>query len=215
MSSVQLGDISPIEKSIYLNQDILFLAQFFLGKFLISQVENKVCITKIVETEAYKAPHDKGSHAFDNKRTKRTEIMFHEGGVSYVYLCYGIHNMLNIVTSVQDEAHAILIRAVEPLTGIDFMKSRRKIKPIKQLANGPGKLCQALGITREHNGNPYYSAKSLIWIGDNKTISDTEIIKSPRVGIAYAEECAHWPWRFRIKDNPFTSPPAQVVYKFK
>lgn len=200
-----------LNKSILQGEDTLYLAKYLLGKILISKIDGKECVTRIVETEAYKAPEDKGSHAYNNKRTSRTEVMFHSGGISYVYLCYGIHNMLNVVTGPVDEAHAILIRAVEPLSGLELMRERRN-SPMKQLTNGPGKLSKALGITRSHNNLDLCDMDSPIYLCDHTDIPQHQILEGPRVGIAYAEECALWPWRFRIKDNPWTSLPDKVVY---
>ncbi len=200
-----------IDKSILQNEDTIYLARHLLGKLLISQIDGQECVTRIVETEAYKAPEDKGSHAYNNKRTKRTEVMYHSGGSSYVYLCYGIHNMLNVVTGPEDQAHAVLIRAVEPLSGWEVMRNRRQA-PDKQLTNGPGKLCKALGITRAHNKIDLCDKDSPIYLCDQSAIPQQQILEGLRVGIAYAEECAHWPWRFRIKDNHWTSIPDVVVY---
>lgn len=204
--------MKALNKETFLSEDVLFLAQYLLGKMLVSQINGKECVVKIVETEAYKAPEDKGSHAHNNKRTKRTETMFLEGGITYVYLCYGIHNMLNVVTGPIDSAHAILIRAVEPIQGINAMIERRGATG-QALTNGPGKLCQALGITRDHNGIGLCNSRSALWIADNESIPDSFILSGPRVGIAYAEECAHWPWRFRVKGNKWTSPPDMVMYE--
>ncbi|NNF23118.1 MAG: DNA-3-methyladenine glycosylase [Saprospiraceae bacterium] len=196
----------------YQDNNILELAEFFLGKIIVSNVGNTRTIARIVETEAYRAPDDKGSHAFGNKKTERTKTMFQAGGVSYVYLCYGLHNMLNIVSGDINEAHAILIRAVEPLEGLETMTVRRQGVSNYNLTNGPGKLCQALGITRDQNSVRLYTKDSPIYILKGVDIPESEIIRSPRVGISYAQECAHWPWRFRIKNNPWTSKPETVRY---
>ncbi|MBT8190111.1 MAG: DNA-3-methyladenine glycosylase [Bacteroidia bacterium] len=196
----------------YQDNNILELAEFFLGKIIVSNVGNTRTIARIVETEAYRAPDDKGSHAFGNKKTERTKTMFQAGGVSYVYLCYGLHNMLNIVSGDINEAHAILIRAVEPLEGLETMTVRRQGVSNYNLTNGPGKLCQALGITRDQNSVRLYTKDSPIYIVKGVDIPESEIIRSPRVGISYAQECAHWPWRFRIKNNPWTSKPETVRY---
>jgi len=161
---------------------------------------------KIVETEAYRAPEDKASHAYQNRRTKRTETIFSPGGVAYIYLCYGIHHLFNIVTGQKDQAHAILIRGIEPVEGIEHMLSRRKMTKIQpRISNGPGILSKALGITTKLDGQALYT-KDQIWIEKGKNVvSDAEIVASPRVGVDYAEECAEWPWRFRIKGNPYCS----------
>ena len=161
------------------------------------------------------APEDKGSHAYANKRTPRTETLFQTGGIAYVYLCYGIHHLFNVVTGPKDIAHAVLIRAVEATEGIEVMKLRRKMnKATKNLTNGPGKLSQALGIKTSHDTTSIVDPDSCISIKLNKTpIPEASIISSPRVGIAYAKECALWPWRFRIKNNKWTSSPDEVHYE--
>lgn len=209
---MDIQGIKILEKDIYQSEDVLMLAQFFLNKYLITNIDGALCITKIVETEAYRAPDDKGSHAYQNKKTKRTQTMFGMGGIAYVYLCYGLHNMFNIVTGPEDTAHAILIRAVEPIGGVKYMSKRRKGIEGYTITNGPGKLCQALGITRSNDSNILFNKRQRVWIGDNKTLLQDEILSGPRVGIAYAEECAHYPWRFRVKGNPWTSMPDEVNY---
>ena len=208
-----LKEITVLQETIFQNTDIIKMSKFMLGKILVSTIENKIIVSRIVETEAYRAPDDKGSHAYQNRRTNRTEIMFGKGGRAYVYLCYGLHNMLNIVSGPEEHAHAILIRAVEPLNGWNTIFERRNISSVKpNLTNGPGKLCSALGITRKHNGINLFDTESPLWLGWQKELDEKEIISSPRVGIAYAEECALWPWRFRIKKSGWTSPPATVNY---
>jgi len=201
-----------LNSSYFETEDILGLSEKILGKLLISTIDQKLCVSRIVELEAYKAPEDKGSHAYDNKRTKRTEVMFGPPGRAYVYLCYGIHKMLNIVSAKENMAHAILIRAVEPLHGVNTMMERRNTENIHQVGSGPGKLCQALGIDMQHNGLDLCNEHSELYIADAKYLNKDDIIRSPRVGIAYAQECAHWPWRFRIKGSPFTSLPKNVSY---
>ncbi len=205
-------ELNILSASYFETEDILALSEKMLGKLLISTKDQNLCISRIVEVEAYKAPEDKGSHAYGNRRTKRTEVIFGPPGKAYVYLCYGIHKMLNIISGRENLAHAILIRAVEPLEGIDTMLERRKVKNIHQLGSGPGKLCQALGIEMHHNGLDLCNKRSVLCIADAHCINEDEILRSPRVGISYAEECAHWPWRFRIKDNPFTSLPKNISY---
>lgn len=200
------------EQSFYQRDDILQIAQDLLGSLITTRINKRECSAMIVETEAYKAPDDKGSHAYGNRRTKRTEVMFGEGGRAYVYLCYGLHQMFNVVSGPMGLAHAILVRAAEPVDGIAAMQERRNIGDQNQLTNGPGKLCQAMGITREHNGSILFDKSSDITISEFKLVQGEEIISGPRVGIAYAEECAHLPWRFRVKNNRWTSKPDQVNY---
>lgn len=172
---------------------------------VISQFDHQITVGKIVETEAYKAPEDKASHAFGNKRTSRTEVMFGPAGSAYVYLCYGIHHMFNIVSGPEQTAHAILIRAIEPILGIDIMLERRSMNTLRpQLTAGPGVLTKALGIHKRNTGLNLFDKESPIWLSEAKD-RDFEIIASPRVGIDYAEEWIDTPWRFRIKDHPYCS----------
>lgn len=183
------------------------LAQQLLGQKIITHIDGKLTSGMIVETEAYQGPEDKASHAYLNRRTPRTETMFAPGGVLYVYLCYGIHSLVNIVTGPKDVPHAVLIRAIEPLEGLEVMLKRRKMhKVTPKLTSGPGCLSQALGLNCSHDGVSLDS--SLVWIEKHKTIVLSNQMASSRVGIAYAKEHQHLPWRFRIKNNPWTSPAA-------
>lgn len=187
--------------SFYQQSDVLQLSQQLLGKFLLTNINKQLTGGMIVETEAYRGPEDRASHAYGMRRTKRTEVMYWEGGHAYVYLCYGIHTLFNVITNRQDIPHAILIRALEPTDGIETMlKRRHKVKADRTLTSGPGALTQALGITLAQNGA--LLTGSTVWIEDRGiTIPVNEIITSPRVGIAYAREDALLPWRFRIKHN--------------
>ncbi len=197
-----------LAKSFYLQEDVVQISKDLLGKVLVTNFDGQLTAGKIVETEAYRAPDDKACHAYQNLHTKRTSIMFEEGGVAYVYLCYGIHHLFNMVTAKAGMAHAVLIRAVEPLDNTELMLERRgRSKANRQLTGGPGVMSKALGITKEWTGVSLLSKDSLIWIEDRgMKISEEHIISSPRVGVDYAEECALWDWRFRVKDSKFTSP---------
>jgi DNA-3-methyladenine glycosylase len=191
--------------SYYQNSDILFLAKDILGKKLVSNINGKITSGIIVETEAYKAPEDKGSHAYGNKRTSRTDVMFGAGGVAYVYLCYGIHHLFNIVSGKEGQAHAILLRAIEPLEGIQAMLDRRNMSKLSSsITNGPGKFTQAMGIRTNHGGTDLCK-KQIIWIEEPEEKPHFQISSGPRIGIPYAEECIDWPWRFWIDGNRFVS----------
>ncbi len=194
-------DVKVLPLAYYQHKDVLFLSQDLLGKFLVTEINGKRTSGKIVETEAYRAPEDKASHAYNYRRTRRNEVMYHSGGVCYVYRCYGIHALFNVVTNDAEVPHAILIRAIEPVEGVDIMLERRKKSKIdKTLTAGPGTLSQALGIDTIHNGQPLVN--STIWIEDRGLfVQSDEIIASPRVGVDYAKEDALLPWRFRIKNN--------------
>lgn len=205
-------ELKAINQKNLFSTDTSSIAKWLLGKYIVSSISNKFTVAEIVETEAYRAPEDKASHAYNNRRTARTEIMFAEAGLSYVYLCYGLHQMLNVVTGPKEHAHAVLIRSARPVIGTEHMMERRNKTNVKQLANGPGKLCQALGIDRKHNGIQLCSESSELWIAANEDLDDSHIMASPRVGVAYAEDCALWPWRFRLKNSPWTSPPKLVKY---
>lgn len=191
--------ILPLE--YYKHHDVLFLSQDLLGKVLFTKFNDQLTGGIIIETEAYRAPEDKASHAFDNKRTKRNAVMFREGGVCYVYLCYGIHALFNIVTNQADIPHAILIRAIEPLVGVDEMLiRRRKLKLTQNLTVGPGALTQALGIHTAHNGLPLTGPE--IWLEDHGIYyGNKNIGAGPRIGVDYAGEDALHPWRFYVKSN--------------
>lgn len=197
--------MAKLPKEFYTREDVIGISKELLGKYLFTKIDGKLTGGMIVETEAYMAPEDKASHAYNNRRTSRTETFFREGGVSYVYLCYGIHHLFNIITHDEHTPHAVLIRAIEPTTGLDRMlERRRKTKASFDLTAGPGSLSMALGITTRHNGLDLCGPA--IWLEDKSiNIPEKDIIKSPRVGVAYAQEYASKPWRFRVKDNPWTS----------
>lgn len=195
-----------LEKTFYLGQNVVELSRALIGKVLVSRFNGEITAGLIVETEAYAGAEDRASHAYGGRRTARTEIMFAEGGTSYVYLCYGIHRLFNVITNHRDVPHAILIRGLEPIDGIDIMLKRRGVQAVKRnLTGGPGLVAQALGITLAHNGLDLCGDK--LWIEDrNYPLKQGQIVGSPRVGVGYAGEDAYKPWRFRLKDNPFTSP---------
>lgn len=196
--------------SYYLHKDVLFLARDLLGKVLFTQIEGQITAGVIVETEAYFGEIDKASHAYGGRRTNRTEIMYSEGGVSYVYLCYGIHHLFNIVTSVKNEPHAVLIRAIEPLIGKETMEFRRNMPITKSaISSGPGSAAKALGIDKTFNQKDLGGEE--IWVEDHGIrYSENDIAVTPRVGIAYAQEDTFLPWRFFIKGNKYVSKPNKV-----
>jgi len=196
--------------SYYLHQDVLFLAKDLLGKVLFTKIEDQVTAGVIVETEAYFGEIDKASHAYGGRRTNRTEIMYSEGGVSYVYLCYGIHHLFNIVTSVKNEPHAVLIRAIEPLIGTETMELRRNMPVTKSaISSGPGSAAKALGIDKTFNQKDLGGEE--IWIEDHGIrYAENDIAATPRVGVAYAQEDAFLPWRFFLKGNKYVSKPNKI-----
>lgn len=193
-----------IDNKLY-NLNAVPLAKILLGKTLVRVIDGKTIKCRIVETEAYNGPLDKANHAFGNLRTPRTEPMFLEGGYVYVFLIYGMYSCFNVVCGSKDSPHAVLIRAVEPLNEIEYIKTIRKIKSnkIADLTNGPGKLCKALSINRNHNLLDLKNSDE-IYLEENQN-SDFSIEESKRVNIDYAEEYTEKFWRFYIKENPFVS----------
>ncbi len=195
-----------IKKSFY-NQKTLKVAKLLLGKFLIRKIGKRIISGKIVETEAYVGPKDLASHASRGK-TPRTALMFGPPGFSYVYLVYGLNYCFNIVTEGEDYPAAVLIRALEPAEGVKSMFNRRGItctpNPPPALSNGPGKLCQALGIDKTLNKADL--TDGVLWLEDRGIkINPREIISKPRIGVDYAGKYKNKPWRFYLKGNIFVS----------
>jgi DNA-3-methyladenine glycosylase len=196
-----------LPQSYYLGTDVVAISKDLLGKYLFTCINGELTGGLIVETEAYNGAVDRASHAYGNRRTNRTEIMFQQGGIAYIYLCYGIHEMLNVVTSTEGHAQAILIRAIEPTDGIDIILHRRKMESVKpNVTAGPGSVAKALGIDRKLNGISLQS--DTLWIEDRglKFIDD-QIAAVPRIGVAYAGQDALLPYRFYVKGNKFVSKP--------
>jgi DNA-3-methyladenine glycosylase len=196
-----------LPESFYLNSNVVEIARNLLGKYLFTCINGVISGGYIVETEAYNGVIDKASHAFGNRLTPRTQTMFAKGGVAYVYLCYGIHEMLNVVTSVEGQPHAVLIRAVNPTVGIDEMLYRRSMAVVKpNITAGPGSVGKALGISRKLNGISFQSDE--LWIEDQGlSFTDEQIAAVPRIGVAYAAEDALLPYRFYVKGNVYVSKP--------
>ena len=194
-----------LNKEFYERSNVLLISRELLGKVLCTNYNGKLTSGIIVETEAYAGVIDKASHAYNNKKTNRTKIMYDSGGIAYIYLCYGIHHLFNVITNSKNIPHAILIRAIEPINGIETMLTRRNKKNKDYtLTSGPGSLTKALGITINDSGKSLMS--NLIWIENQKNINENNVISSPRVGIQYAKDDISNPWRYRIKNNPWTSP---------
>lgn len=193
-----------LTESFYERKNVVKIAQELLGKGLFTEADGILTGGIIVETEAY-SWKEKGCHAYGGRKTNRNEIMFGKGGHAYVYLCYGMHNLFNVVTHVDGIAEAVLVRAIEPTVGLDVMKLRRgALKNPFHLTSGPGKLTRALGIDRTFNGK--YLLNTDVWIEDlGVIIKNKDIIASKRIGIDYAGEDANLPWRFTIKDNKWIS----------
>ncbi|MFC0471629.1 DNA-3-methyladenine glycosylase [Halalkalibacter kiskunsagensis] len=190
----------PLPLDFY-QQSTLELSRALLGKLLVKETEEGVASGWIVETEAYIGPDDRAAHSFGNLRTKRTEVMFGPPGYVYTYVMH-THCLVNVVSGKKEHPEAVLIRAVEPYTGIDLMYDRRgKEKKEQELTNGPGKLTKALGITKDDYGLPCFSPP--LYIAKGKEIADIET--SVRIGIDNSGEARDYPWRFFVKGNRFVS----------
>ena len=189
---------------LFFRQDTVELARKLLGCLLIHRTPDGVAGGMIVETEAYIGAIDKACHAYRN-RSERTEIMYHDGGYAYVYFIYGMHYCFNVVTGPEGEGNAVLIRALEPVIGLELMQRRRNAKSVRNLCNGPGKLCQALAISKNEYGLDLCATDSPLRLIRYRHIPDAQIVATPRINVAYAEEAAAWPWRFYVKDNLYVS----------
>ncbi|GAA0753357.1 DNA-3-methyladenine glycosylase [Psychroflexus lacisalsi] len=193
----------PLSKTYFENENVVFLAKDLIGKQLSTCIDGVLTSGVITETEAYAGQGDKACHAHLGRFTKRTKVMYESGGIAYVYLCYGIHHLFNIVTNTKGNADAILVRAIEPTLGIDIMQERRgKSKVDKTLTSGPGNISKALGISKTYNSLSVTSEN--IWIEDIGH-NPSNIKETTRIGIDYAGEDAALPWRFYDKDSKFVS----------
>ena len=191
--------------SFYQRDDVLAIAGELLGKLLVTNFNGRVTSGRIVETEAYNGIIDKASHASGGRRTQRNEVMYGNGGVSYVYLCYGIHHLFNVVTSTKNTPHAVLIRALEPVKGVDIMLKRTGRKQfVPLITRGPGNLSRAMGILVKHSGVKL-AGPEIIIADDGFRYDKDQIAVSPRIGVDYAGEDAALPYRFFIKGSPFVS----------
>lgn len=209
--------MNRLKPEFFLRENVVEIARDLLGCILVSEFGGQRTSGKIVETEAYRAPDDRACHAFCDRRTARTEPMFGSGGRAYIYLCYGIHHLFNVVTGPSGSAHAVLIRAIEPLEGIEEMARRRGFEPdflqkkaaLKfRLTSGPGALSRALNLKTNLTGVDFSDPKSPVWLEEKLIqLPENELVASPRVGVDFAGECAAWPWRFSIRGNEWVSRP--------
>ncbi|HYC85000.1 MAG TPA: DNA-3-methyladenine glycosylase [Chryseosolibacter sp.] len=193
-----------LTEDFYQRQNVVKIARELLGKVLYTSINGVVTGGMIVETEAY-SWKERGCHAFNNRKTDRNAIMFGKGGFAYVYLCYGMHHLFNVVTNREGIADAVLVRALEPVDGVHEMRVRRGLSNNENhLTSGPGKLSKALGIDRRLNGK--YLLDDEVWIEDTgHKIAGHHIVAGPRIGIDYAGEDAKLPWRFLVKNNRWVS----------
>ncbi len=191
--------------AFYRRDDVLTVARELLGQVLVTHFNGQRTSGIIVETEAYNGVADKAAHSYNGRRTARTEVMYRAGGVAYVYLCYGLHQMFNVVTGSANDPKAVLIRALEPLEGVgQMMLRRKKQKEDNTLTRGPGSLAQAMGIHVQHTGAPLTGSDIFIARGE-QTVSPNEIVTSPRIGVDYAGADALLPYRFFVRGNKYVS----------
>jgi len=197
--------MKKLATGFYNRADVVKIAKELIGKVLVTQFGEVITSGRIVETEAYAGAIDRASHAYGNRRTNRTEVMFQPGGAAYVYLCYGIHYLFNVVTNQKDLPHAVLIRALDPLQGITTMLERTGKKKLDYtLTKGPGNVSKALGIHTGHTGFSLLGDE--IYIAEDEfTVAKKDIIATPRIGVDYAGEDARLPYRFILNDNPYVS----------
>jgi DNA-3-methyladenine glycosylase len=199
-----------LDKEFY-KQGALILAKELLGKIIVRTVDNVTLRAKIVETEAYIGEIDKASHAYNGRRTERTEPLFREGGIAYVFFIYGKYYCFNVISGLEDKGEGVLIRALEPLNEFDYLAKKRFNQSYEELSetkkkaitNGPSKLCMAFSIDKLDNYKKLYEKKDL-YIEDEEN-ENFEIVETKRVGIDYAEEAIDFPWRFYIKGNKYIS----------
>jgi DNA-3-methyladenine glycosylase (3mg) len=201
--------MKKLDREFY-NRDTVLVAKELLGKIIVHEINGQKLSAKIVETEAYMGIMDKAAHSYGGRRTPRVEVMYGKPGFSYVFIIYGMYYCFNTVTREEGTPQAVLIRAVEPIDGLNLMSQNRFKKEynqltksqMKSLTNGPGKLCGALLIDKTQNGEDLCGNNLYIEEGDNEKFN---IISAKRVGIDYAEEAKDYPWRFYIDDNKYVS----------
>lgn len=202
---IAINNLAKLPQAFYERSDVVTITKELIGKILVTNFDSKCTAGRIVEAEAYNGPFDKAAHSYNNRRTKRTEVMFGMGGVAYVYLCYGIHQMFNIVTNVEGVPNAILIRALEPIAGIDIMLERTgKQKHGFDLTRGPGNVARAMGFHTSQTGMSLQT-EQLYVVDDGFIYPDLQVIATTRVGVDYAAEDALLPYRFLVKDNKYVS----------
>ncbi len=202
--------MKKLTRTYYQQEDVVAIARDLIGKTIVTHIDGQRTSGIITETEAYRGHGDKACHAHLGRFTERTKIMYAPGGVAYVYLCYGIHHLFNIITNTENQADAVLIRAVEPVDGILTMLARRhKVKVDKSLTSGPGNFSKAFGIDKTHYGTDLTA--STIWIEEkeedlnNQASRTIDIVESERIGIDYAGEDKYLPWRFYLKSSIYVS----------
>jgi DNA-3-methyladenine glycosylase len=189
-----------IVRGFYEREDVVQIAKDLIGKFIFTHFDGEITGGIIIETEAYEGVTDRASHAFGGRRTARTEVMFSNGGVAYVYLCYGVHSLFNIVTNKKDVPHAVLIRGIYPVEGLGIMKIRaQKTDLVTGAGSGPGKVSKLLGIHYSQTGLDLLGDK--IWLEEKGLHLDDKILSGKRIGVEYSGPDALLPYRFWVPEN--------------
>jgi DNA-3-methyladenine glycosylase len=199
------GNSKKLNQSFYNRKDVVQIARELLGKILVTKFDGIRCAGRIVETEAYAGVNDRASHAFGGRRTARNEHLYGRPGTVYVYICYGLHHLFNVITNKKDIPHGVLIRALEPIEGIEYMLQRTG-KPIADytLTKGPGNLARAMGMSKLHTGGDLFSEEIYIE-DDGKRYKKDQILITKRIGVESAREDAELPYRFIVKSSPYVS----------
>lgn len=202
---MEIDKLEKLTAEFYRRSDVVKISKALLGKIIVTRIDGITTAARITETEAYNGIFDRASHAYNNRRTARTEVMYQNGGLAYVYLCYGVHYLFNVVTNKPDIPNAVLVRAAEPVYGEEWMHTRFDVeqKPYT-ITRGPGKVCRALGINKTHTGMDLRGDEIFI-VSDGTSVKKEAIVTTPRIGVDYAGADALLPYRFYIKDNPFVS----------
>ncbi len=205
MKGITLLHSHKLPLAFYREKNVCVVAKGLIGKLLVTNFSGELTAGRIVETEAYNGVVDRASHSWNGRRTNRTEVMYAPGGVSYVYLCYGIHHLFNVVTNEADIPHAVLIRSIEPVYGMEIMLERtKKIKLDNTLTRGPGNVSKALGISTHHSLRDL-QGKEIFIADDGYKVTPSQIMATPRIGVDYAGPDALLLYRFILKNNPYLS----------
>jgi DNA-3-methyladenine glycosylase len=199
------GMVKKLDHTFYNRKNVIHIARDLLGKILVTHFDGLRCAGRIVETEAYNGINDRASHAFGGRRTIRNEHLYGSPGTVYIYVCYGMHHLFNVITNRKDIPHGVLIRALQPMEGIEEMLKRSgKFTIDYSLTRGPGNLARAMGLSKIHNGQDLFSGEIFIE-DDGLRYKKDEVVATKRIGIAYAREDAELPYRFIVKANPYVS----------
>jgi DNA-3-methyladenine glycosylase len=195
-----------LKRDFYARADTLSVARELLGKRLVVPSQTGARVSGlVVEVEAYLGVEDRAAHSYGGRRTHRTETMYAVGGTAYVFFVYGMHHQFNVVTGPEGLPHAVLVRAVEPEEGIELMRERRPVSKERELTNGPGKLCRALGLDLTFDGEDL-TAGTRVWLEETGVkLKPEQVASGPRIGVAYAAEDALKPWRFWVEGNEYVS----------